>query len=285
MALTVTQLAPAIGAEISGLDLHGPFDAATTEALNQALNEHIVLVFHDQDLDEASQIAFSGLFGKVGERARPVERRPEGADYDGALMLVSNVRDEAGEYIGSLPDGELWWHHDMSYVAEPHKATVLHALEVPSSGGNTKYSNMYAAYDNLPRALKDKLAGRNVLQVYDYHMTIPVDIDQDYSHIRHYTQPIFITHPDTGRTALYVSRLMSARIDGMDRAESDAILQDLFGYAEDPAVVYEHQWRVGDVLMWDNYCSIHARTDFPESEIRKLRRCTVEGGVAMTAAA
>ena len=283
--MTITPLTQALGAGITGLDLREPLDADTVRALTEAWREHIVLVFHGQDLDEAAQIVFAGNFGKVGERARPVARRPEGANYDGALMLVSNIRDEAGEYIGSLPDGELWWHHDMSYVAEPHLGTLLHALEIPSVGGNTKYANMYLAFDNLPKTLKDRLAGRTVLQVYDYAMREKVDIDQDYSQVRQFTQPIFITHPDTGRTALYVSRLMSVRIDGLNRAESDAILDDLFGYAEDPSIVYEHQWKMGDVLMWDNYCSIHARTDFPAGEIRKLRRCTMEGGRKLTAAA
>jgi taurine dioxygenase len=191
-------------------------------------------------------------------------------------MLVSNIRKD-GKPIGSLPDGEMWFHHDMCYVAEPHKGTFLYAIEVPNTGGNTRFTNMYKAYDCLPRALKEKLKGRTTLQVYDYMTTVQPDIDGDMSNIHHYTQPIFITNPESGRKALYVNRLMTARIDGLPRDESDAILEELFDIVERPEHVYEHKWTPGDLVMWDNLCSCHARTDFPADQTRLLRRCTVEG--------
>jgi taurine dioxygenase len=284
MSLTVTPLSPAFGAGIGGIDFRQPPSPETIRQLNQAWLDHSVLVFRDQQMEEEDQRRFAACFGTVGERARPVARRPEGAEYDGSFMLISNDRNAAGEPIGSLPDGELWFHHDMSYVPEPHKATILYAIHIPATGGNTKFANMYKAYDNVPRDLKDRLAGRRVLQIYDFAMIEKVDIDADTAGIKQQWQPIFVSHPETGRPALFVSRLMSALIEGLDRAESDAALEQLFEISEDPAVIYEHVWQPGDLLMWDNRCSIHARTDFPATERRLLRRCTVEGGPMVAAA-
>ncbi len=282
-ALRTRPLRAALGAEIAGLDLSRELDRDTADAIYAAWLEHIVLVFPGQQIDEPDQRRFAACFGALGERARPLARRPEGADYDGAFMLVGNIRGDDGEYAGSLPDGELWFHHDMSYVEEPHKATILYAIDIPATGGNTMFANQYMAYDNVPKALRQKLAGRRALQVYDYAMTEKVDIGNGLDGIKHEWQPVFVTHPETGRTALYVSRLMTAEIEGLSRSDGDAILDDLFAISEDPSVVYEHVWTPGDVVMWDNRCSIHARTDFPASERRLLRRCTVQGGPTVAA--
>ena len=283
MSVSITPVSAALGAEIAGVDLKRELGAETIAAIHAAWLDHIVLIFHGHDLSEQEQRRFAANFGSLAERVRPVERRPEGGDYDGAFMLVGNIRDEAGEYAGSLPDGELWFHHDMSYVSEPHKATILCAIDVPSVGGNTRYANMYLAYDNIPQPLKQRLAGRNALQVYDYATTGRVQIDKGIENVKHQWQPIFVRHPETGRTALYVSRLMTARIEGMERVESDATLEELFEISEDPAIVYEHVWTPGDVLLWDNRCSIHGRTDFSPAERRLLRRCTIEGGPTVPA--
>jgi taurine dioxygenase len=172
----------------------------------------------------------------------------------------------------------MWFHHDTSYYPEPHRATLLYSMKLPSWGGNTCFSNMYKAYENIPRALRDRLEGRKVLQVHDYKRRERLDLDTiDLATVRHQEQPIFITHPATGRKALYISRLMSARIEGFSRSESDAILDELFAISEDPAIVYEHKWRLGDLVIWDNWCSIHARKDFPRDEPRLMRRLTIEG--------
>jgi len=285
MAIEVERLTPTIGARITGVDLSKPLDAATAEAIRRAWLDNIVVVFPGQELTLEQQTDFAGNFGKVGVRSRRAEDRPEGAGYHAGIMLITNIRDEKGQPIGSLPDGEMWFHHDMCYMPEPHKGTVLYAIEIPSRGGNTRFSNMYAAYDAIPAALKKKLAGRTALQVYDYMTTEKVDIDGDLSGIHHRSQPVFVVNPDTGRTALYVNRLMTARIDGLPRDESDAILETLFAITEDPAHIYEHVWTVGDLLMWDNRCSIHARTDFPGEERRLMRRCTIEGAPMIAAEA
>ena len=126
--------------------------------------------------------------------------------------------------------------------------------------------------------LRDKLEGKKVLQVHDYKRRERLDLDKiDLNAVRHHEQPIFITHPATGRKALYISRLMSARIVGLSRDESETALEQLFEISEDPAIVYEHEWKLGDLVIWDNWCSIHARKDFPRDEPRLMRRLTIEG--------
>ncbi|MGY9018550.1 MAG: TauD/TfdA dioxygenase family protein [Alphaproteobacteria bacterium] len=275
--ITVTPLSEVIGARVTGVDISKPLDAETTAEITQAWLDHVVLVFPDQDLSQDQQLAFAKHFGDTGKRSRRPDQRPEGAGYDAGIMLITNVKDDKGKYVGSLPDGEMYFHHDMCYMPKPHKGTMLYAIDLPSTGGNTRFSSMYRAYDQIPADLKKQLAGRTALQVYDFHMTETVDIDGDLTGIHNLSQPIFVRHPQSGRTALYVNKLMTARIDGIPRDESDAILKELYAISEAPENYYEHIWTEGELAMWDNYCSCHARTDFPAAERRLLRRCTLLG--------
>jgi taurine dioxygenase len=276
MTLDVRPISPALGIEVRDLDLRVPLPADTIAELTRLWHDNVLLVFRDQQLSEDEQLGFASQFGKIGARARPPERRPEGADYNAHVMLITNIR-RNGVPIGSLPDGEMWFHHDMCYTAAPHKGTMLYAIEIPSRGGNTKYANMYRAYDALPPVTKARIKGRKALQIYDFGTVGRVDIDGDIAKYPHYWQPVAITHPITGRKALYVNPLITVRIEGMTRAESDALLEELFEFQTRDELIYEHVWRVGDLVMWDNWCSCHARTDFPASETRLLRRCTVLG--------
>lgn len=278
MTLTITPFDAPIGAEVTGVDLRDAFDKSTVDEIYQAWLDHLVLIFRDQSLSKDEQVAFANQFGDVGIRATPKDVQNEVANgYDGSIMLVTNQRDEKGNYIGSLQDGEMWFHHDMSYRPEPHKATLLHALKLPSTGGNTKFANQYLAYENIPDDIKERIRGRKVLQAYNFTMLEKVNLEEGLDDIQHQWQPIFIKHPETGKTALYVSRLISAMIEDLPREESDSILGQLIEIAEDRAIVYEHVWQPGDLAMWDNRCSTHARTDFPAEEARLLRRCTLEG--------
>jgi taurine dioxygenase len=279
MAVKVTPLTPHVGAEVTGVDISKPLDAETKAAVVDAFNNHIALVFRDQDIDEEQQLAFAANFGPLGVRRRPPkEYGSTGETTRGFTMLVTNIRELGEARAGSYGDGEMWFHHDSCYYEVPNRATFLFSVEIPSRGGNTCVNSMYAAYDNLPPALRDKLEGKRVLQVHDYLRRERVDLDSiDLSQVLHRWQPIFVRHPVTGRRALYVNRLMSAAVEGMERVESEDTLNTLFDIVEDPAIVYEHQWKLGDLLMWDNICSCHARTDFPEGERRLMRRCTIEG--------
>jgi taurine dioxygenase len=275
--MKISPLSKALGAEVTGLDLCQPLDETTANAIKDAFDQHIFVVFRAQELSEEDQLRAAGYFGKVHIRRRPTATRDPGGAFDTPFMLVTNIVED-GKSIGVFGDGEMWFHHDTSYYPEPHRATLLYSMKLPSWGGNTCFSNMYKAYENIPHALRDRLEGKKVLQVHDYKRRERLDLDRiDLGSVRHHEQPVFITHPATGRKALYISRLMSARIIGLSRDESEAALEQLFEISEDPAIVYEHEWKLGDLVIWDNWCSIHARKDFPREEPRLMRRLTIEG--------
>jgi taurine dioxygenase len=274
--LDIVKLAPSIGAEIRGIDLHQPQDAATIAAIRKAWLDSIVLVFRGQELTQDDQLRITSWFGEVGEIARPKALRPAG--YQRLLdniMLISNIR-ENGEPIGALPDGEMMFHHDMMHAPVPHNATLLYSVEVPSTGGNTLFASGYAAYDTLDPAVRAKLEGRRSACHYNYGSTQRGD-DRGVVAFGESQHPVFRTHDETGRKAVYVNRLMTVGVAGMDRAESDPLLNAVWDHAEKPEFVYEHVWRKGDLLVWDNRCSMHARTDFPSTERRLLLRTTVKG--------
>ncbi len=277
MSITVTKMHPVIGASIEGVDLSKPVDDATKAAIRKAFDDHVMLVFRGQNLDEKTQLVAAEIFGKVAIRKRPVSGDGPGGDYDTPFMLVTNIV-ENGRSIGAFGDGEMWFHHDTSYYPEPHRATLLYAVKLTSWGGQTCFANQYKAYEMIPQKLRDKLEGRKVLQMHDYKRRERLNLDTlDISKIRHHEQPIFITHPATGKKSLYVSRLMSTRIEGLSRDESEDALNQLFDISEDPAIVYEHDWKLGDLVIWDNWASIHMRKDFPRDEPRLMRRLTIEG--------
>ena len=278
--VAVSPLSPALGAQVSGVDLNrrlGPDDVA---AIKAAWNEHLVLVFRDQTISQDDQLAFAANFGDLGSRRKAppqLKNRVEGVLQDNEkILLVSNIKVD-GEAIGAFGDGEFWFHIDSGYTQRPYKYTFLYALELPSSGGNTLFSNMYKAYDAVPDDLKQKLRGKRALHIHEYNRNRQASHQRDLSAVPHCYHPVFITHPDTGRPSLFVDRLMTTRIEGFSAEESHAILEQLYEIGERRSFVYEHIWRPGDFLMWDNRCTIHARTDFPKHERRLLRRCAVEG--------
>ncbi len=275
--MEIVKVHPALGAEIRGVDLTRPVDEATQKAISKAFDDNIVLVFRSQNLDEKTQLAAARMFGEVAVRVRPAGRDP-GGDYDTPFMMVTNIIRPDGKPLGSFGDGEMWFHHDTSYYPEPHRATLLYSMKLPTWGGNTCFSNMYMAYDNIPRKLRDRLEGQKVLQIHDYLRRERLDLGKvDMTKVRHQEQPVFITHPRTGKKALYISRLMSARIVGWSKEESEDALAQLFDISEDPSIVYEHEWGLGDLVIWDNWCSIHARKDFPRDQERLMRRLTIVG--------
>jgi taurine dioxygenase len=280
--IKVTPLSPACGAEIEGVDLAEELSDETIAAIKAAWAENLVLVFRGQTLTQEQQLRFAARFGELGERKTAFARaelrsRAEGIlQNDPRVMLVSNIRID-GNPVGAFGDGEMWFHIDSGYTERPYKYTFLYAVELPSTGGNTLFSNMYRAYEAVPVELKAALAGRKALHIHEYKRSAKVDVPDDLSRSLHYFHPIFTTHPETGRKTLFVDRLMTARIEGLPRAESDSILEQLYEIGERRAFIYEHVWRLGDVVMWDNRCTIHARTWFPPEENRLMRRCTVAG--------
>ena len=263
----------ATGARITGLDLSQPLDQATYDAIHAAWMEHQVLVFPEQDFTEEEQIAFSLRFGAFPTRDR-YDSRAEKGTADKSIMLVSNIR-ENGKPIGSLPDGEMMFHSDGAYDQDPYNYTLLYAVELPSTGGNTLFANMYKAYETLPGDLKRKLADCTAEQAYYSGTVLRGENVGAYS--GSFSHPVFIEHNETGRTALFVSRLLTMRINELSESESDEILAFLFDHTEKPELIYEHVWSLGDFVMWDNRCTNHARTDFPRSDRRLLRRNVTQG--------
>jgi taurine dioxygenase len=278
MPLDLVPLSPAIGVEVRGVDLRNPMDAAARAALRAAWAENCILLVRGQDLTEEEQFAYARIYGEIADRvAPPVEKRSYRADPTNPMQLVTNRQDDQGRPLGSLGDGEMWFHTDKCYVEKPHRASFLYAVEIPSTGGHTKFANLYNAYDRLPAALRDKLEGRKVLQLYDYGKAEYANLDQNLEELLHYWQPLFVTNPDTGRKAVYVSRLMSVRIEGMDDDESRRVLDQISDIIEAPDNIYDHAWTAGDIIVWDNLSSLHARTDWPREEPRSLRRVTIKG--------
>ncbi|MED5461309.1 MAG: TauD/TfdA family dioxygenase, partial [Pseudomonadota bacterium] len=267
-------LTPKIGAEIRGVDLRDNLDDETVAAIRNAWLEHAVVLFRDQDLGKDDQVRFTTQFGNVGILARPKQYRTSGHDdMPDGMMLISNVR-ENGEPIGALPDGEMMFHHDMLHADIPHTATLLYAVEIPSIGGNTLFASGYAAYDTLPEDVRAPLEGQKAFHHYNYGSVQKGDGKGTPAYSKS-VHPVFRTHSETGRKAIYVNRLMTEGIVDMPTEQSSALLERLFDHSERAEFVYEHVWRTGDLLMWDNRCSMHARTDFPGGERRLLWRTTI----------
>jgi taurine dioxygenase len=161
----------------------------------------------------------------------------------------------------------------------PHNGTLLYSVEIPTYGGDTLFASGYAAYDTLDPAIRGRLEGRRALNHYNYGTTIRGDTSKAVDAFHEAVHPVFRTHDESGRKAIYVDRLMSMNVIDMPPAESDELLKAVFDHAEKPEFVYRHVWRVGDLIVWDNRCSMHARDDFPSDQRRLLFRTTVKGTV------
>ncbi|MAJ93817.1 MAG: TauD/TfdA family dioxygenase [Rhodospirillaceae bacterium] len=276
--MNIAPISDAGGAIVSGIDLRRDLELQDVTAIRNAFLEYGVVVIQEQDLNTRDQIRFCNAMGGTATRGKPADQRADDADsaYDGAVHVVTNLTED-GKPLGSFGDGEVWFHHDGSFREIPYAATVLYGMAVTSTGGETVFANMYMAYDRLSEATKKRIDGLDGLNVYDYASTGRVDLEQDISNINHWVHPLVIRHPDTGRRALYVSPLITARIEGLSKTESDMLLEELFRYQEDDEIIFEHKWNAGDLVMMDNRSITHARRDFPAGEPRMLRRTMVEG--------
>src|SRR5919197_4181120 len=228
-----------IGAELRGIDLRRKPDDDTVRAIYQAWLDHLVIVFPGQDLSQEDLVRVTGYFGEMGELSRPAKYFPKGySKLVPGIMLISNIR-ENGEPIGALPDGEMMFHHDMIHSEVPSKATLLYSVEIPSTGGNTLFASGYAAYDTLERDVRARLEGRKALHHYNYGSTSRGD-GKGTEAFGECVHPVFRTHEDTGRKAVYVNRLMTVKILDLPEAESDQLLNALWDHSEKREFVYEH---------------------------------------------
>jgi len=268
----------ALGAEIRGIDLR-QIDDAEFALIHKAWLDSLVLLFRGQSLSDEELIAFSRRFGDldwapIQENGRRfVEGHPE-------LYVVSNVI-ENGVAIGSLGAGEAVWHTDMSYLPKPPKASMLFALEVPPSGGNTWFSNMYRAWEEMPAELKRRVEGRRLKHDGTYnsggYLREGVTATDDPATSPGTYHPVGLPHPETGRIALYLGRRRNGYIEGLSRDDSEALLDELWRYATRPELAWYNVWQVGDLVLWDNRCTMHRRDPFDASARRVMHRTQIKG--------
>ena len=281
--MDVVPLSPFVAAEVRGLDVSAGLNATELRRVHDAWYANLVLVFRGQTLSDQQLVNFSRRFGEleqapIGEAANltsdgNVPNLPE-------VSVVSNVVED-GIAIGVLGAGEAIWHTDMSYIPEPPSASLLYALEVPAHGGDTSFLNMYEAYKSLPRDLRD-LVDRLVAKHDASHNSAgslrkgfqPVT---DVSQAPGATHPMLRTHPVTGRKSLYLGRRRNAYITGLPVEESEHTLDAIWQVVSQGASVYTHQWQAGDLLLWDNRCTMHRRDAFNSNARRIMRRTQIKG--------
>lgn len=279
MGIRVTPLSPALGAEIGGADIAGDLLEKDLDKIRQAWFEHGLILLHGQDITEDQQVAFGSAFGPLAPWSRFADKMEADDKRNPYIMLITNKK-ENGEYVGSLPDGEIEFHSDGIYIEEPLAATMLFCVQPTSMGGQTAFSNMYKAYESLPGDIKARIDGRKALHAFTYNSARRDQNSErktNWDDVAHFIHPIVRTHPVTGRKALYVNRLMTQEIVDMAPDDSDALLEVLYRQIERPEFIYEHNWRKGDILLWDNRCLAHARRDFPAGELRMMKRLTIQG--------
>jgi taurine dioxygenase len=265
MSLQVTPLTGSIGAEVEGIDLKRPIEDATFRELQRAFLDHQVLVFRGQNLHApAGLLAFGKLWGK------PVPASALSPHLEGFPEITHVTK------IPKATASTEAWHYDSPYTPVPPKISILSAITVPH-GGDTMWCNQYQSYDRLSPVMQRMLEG---LRVKFVALRLGRMMGADMSKLPTAVHPLVRTHPETGRKALYVGHAETAQeIDGMTREESRPLLDFLYAHSTNPDNVYRHMWRKGDVLMWDNRCTMHyAVHDYGEQE-RELIRTTLEGEV------
>jgi taurine dioxygenase len=271
----------ALGAEVRGIDLKSIGERQFV-ALQRAWHEHQVILLRGQTLSDQDLIAFSRRFGDldwapVQETGRRfVEGLPE-------IYIVSNVTVN-GQPIGSLGAGEAVWHTDMSYLDVPPMASMLYALELPPTGGNTSFCSMYAVYDALPEEMKQRIATLKIKHDGTYnsggYLRQGVTATDDPRTSPGAVHPLVCTHPDTAHRMLYLGRRRNAYLVGLELSESEALLDELWQSVARPEFAWEHVWQVGDLVLWDNRCTMHRRDPFDDATRRVMHRTQIKGNAS-----
>jgi alpha-ketoglutarate-dependent taurine dioxygenase len=274
-SFSLAPLSPHTGAEIAGLDLRRAQDAATRAALNRAFEDHAVLAIRDQRLSAAEFLAAMQIFGDIFPQHNPRFAVPECP----AIHYISNQ--------DKLEDGRVYipgegYHTDHSNDAAPPKATALHAVRLPSQGGDTQFVNMCEAYAALPAAMREKIDGLKARHVYQSRHSarklpqLPGERQTIAS--TSVIHPLVRTHGESGRKAVYINPIRIEEIIGMDDAEALPLLDALLAHATQERFEYRHRWRAGDVVIWDNRRLMHkANGDYPVNEVRYLYRLMIKG--------
>jgi len=277
MNAAIANLSDHTGAEVRGIDLGGPVAEEIRARLRQAFADRGVLVFRDQTLPPPRMLDAVRLFGDVFPQHNTRFALPDCPE----IHYISNQ--------DSFPDGRRYipgegWHTDHSNDVRPPKATVLHAVTLPSTGGDTQFANMAAAYEALPEASRARLEGLVAVHVYQNShsarklMGLPETAKERVPNA--VLHPIVRTHPETGRKSIFINPIRIEGILGLDHKEALPLLDELLAHATAPRFQYRHQWKPGDLVMWDNRCLLHkANGDYDMSEVRYLYRVMLKGDV------
>jgi taurine dioxygenase len=273
--MKVTRLSPHIGAEVTDIDLRNPVDAETRRALNAAAVESVALVIRDQDFTPEQYLAAVALFGEPMEQHFTQYALPD-------CPLVHEVSNRHQDKSGKRVKHGAGWHTDHTNHVRPPKHTSLYAVALPSSGGGTSVVNMRAGYEALPEAIKQKIQGMKTVNVFQGSASARYSGQSADAQVERkpepVLQPLVRTNPDNGTKALYFHPVKTENIVGMDAPESQALLDDLLERAIRPEFTYTHQWRKGDMLIWDNRAAMHrANFDYDPDEYRLLYRVLVRG--------
>ena len=277
MKLQVKRLSNALGAEISGLDLRKDIDEGEFSLVHDALLRYQVLVFPTQDITPEQHIAFSRRFGELDlHEAIPDFRHPEHPE----ILLVTN-RILNGKPSETRNTGRQW-HIDLSYTRKPSVGALLHCKQLPEVGGDTVFANMYLAYESLSKTMREILD--QLTAVHDFKV-IKANKKRDPQQLAKLSDinpavvhPAVQVHPETGRKSLYVTEMVTSHFVGMTEEESSPMLAFLYGHSVQPEFTYRHRWRLGDIVMWDNRCTMHlALSDFDPSSLRHMFRTTLKG--------
>ncbi len=286
MAVTVKQLHPLFVGEVSGVDLRQPLDRDDVTALNDAINKHGVLIYHDQHIDDEQQQAFSRNFGELETTVRAF-RRDFVPRLDVHMADISNL-DENNKVLPPNDRrrlnalGNRLWHSDSSFKRVPARFSLLSARVIPSWGGETQFADMRAAWDALPDRMKARVEGMicEHTQLFSRAKIGFTDWSpEERAKMAPVPQVMVRTHPGSGRKSLYLSS-HAGRIQGMEEPEARMLLLDLTEFATQPRFVHSHTWKVGDLVMWDNRCTMHRAREYDETQVRDMHRTTVSDGVA-----
>jgi len=275
----------AVGAEVRGVDLAAVAEAHI-DAIKKAWYRHDVLMFRDQEMTDDDLLLFSRHFGTLDPPPNQGAGRKSPPGYPD-VYVVSNVLDQKGEPIGALGDGDAAWHTDMSYAPQPPDASMLYSLEVPAKGGDTWFCSMKAALAKMPQQLVERIRKLDIKHdgTYDSGGTVRKGMapSEDPRTSVGTPHPIIIEHPVSGDKALYLGRRRNAYITGLELAESERLLDEIWTYVD--TAVYKHQWAPRDLVLWDNRTTMHRRDAFDPRSRRVMHRTQIKGSGAPRRAA
>ncbi len=283
MKIEIVPTGDALGAEIRGVDLKRGLTEEQTTAMKSAWQEHLVLLIRGQQISDRELVEFSCHFG-VLELAPANEFTFRGnvdmPETPPEISVISNVKVE-GQPIGALGSLEADWHTDMSFMDEPPLGSILYALELPTEGGDTGFSNMYAAYESLPQDVRLRIDG--LVAIHDNSLTSAGTLRKGFEQVTDVTKapgarhPLVRTHPESGRNALFLGRRTNSYVPGLSVEESEELLDFLWAHAVQPRFTWHHKWAIGDLVMWDNRCAMHRRDPFDDTERRIMHRTQIRG--------